>query len=130
MAFERYLTEIVATVRTQSLNLIRNKDKMQPRPSCMVRSIGKTNRQIDILMFDSPVPLSGLAKIKIWWNFWIVLSSKLQWYVRQTTILTETVDKSYAQRHTAGSRDKTDNKIDTVMVATHPPVYDRAMAKI
>ena len=109
MAFERYLTEIVASVHTQSLNLIRNKDKMQPRPSCIVRSTGKTYRQIDILMFDSPVPLSGLANFKIWWNFCIVLASKLHRYVRKTTILTETVDKSYAERHTAGSRDKTDN---------------------
>ena len=48
----------------------------------------------------------------------------------KTTILTETVDKSYAQRHTARSRDKTDNKIAILMVATNPPVYDRAMAKI
>jgi len=74
----------------------------------MVQSTGKTYRQIDILMFDSLVPLSGVDKFKIWWNFCIVLESKLQWYVRKTTILTETVDKSYAQRHTAGSRDKTD----------------------
>ena len=96
----------------------------------MVRSTGKTYRQINILMLDSPVPLSGLAKFKIWWNFCIVLSSKLQQYVRKTPILTETVDKSYAQRHTAGSRDKADNKIAILMVATHPPVYDRAMAKI
>ena len=96
----------------------------------MVRSTGKTYRKIDILMFDSPVPLSGLAKFKIWWNFCIVLASKLKRYVRKTTILTETVDKSYAQRHTAGSRDKTDNKIAILMVATHPTVYDRAMAKI
>ena len=117
-------------VRTQSLNLIRNKDKMQPRPSCMVRSTGKTYKLIDILMFDSPVPLSGLAKFKIWWNFCIVLASKLQRYVRKTTILTETVDKLYAQRHSTGSRDTTDNKIAILMVATHPPVYDRAMAKI
>ena len=98
--------EIVATVRTQSLNLVRNKDKMQPRPSCIVRCTGKTYRQIDILMFDSPVPLSGLAKFKIWWTFCLVLASKLQWYVRKKTILTETVDKLYAQRHMAGSRDK------------------------
>jgi len=103
---------------------------MQPRPRCMVRSTGKTYRQIDISMFDSPVPLSGLDKFKIWCNFCIVLESKLQRYVRKTTILTETVDKSYAQRHTAGSIDKTDNKIAILMVATHPTVYDRAMAKI
>ena len=103
---------------------------MQPRPSCMFRSTVKTYRQIDILMFDSPVPLSGLAKFKILWNFCMVLASKLQRYVPKTTILTGTVDKSYAQRHTAGSRDKTDNKIAILMVATHPPVYDRAMAKI
>jgi len=117
-------------VRIQSLNLIRNKDKMQPRPSYMVRSTGKTYRQIDILVFDSPVALSGLAKFKIWWNFCIVLASKLQRHVRKTTILTETIHKSYAQRHTSGSRDKTDNWIAILMVATHPPVYDRAMAKI
>ena len=47
----------------------------------------------------------------------------------KTTILTETVDKLYAQRHTAGSRDKTDSNIVILMVATHPTVYDRAMAK-
>ena len=117
-------------MRTQSLNLIRNKDKMQTRQICMVRSTGKTYRQINILMFDSAVPLSGLAKFKIWWNFCILLASKSQRYVRKTTILTETVDKLYAQRHTAGSRDKTDNKIAILMVATHPTVYDRAMAKI
>ena len=64
-------------VRTQLLNLIRNKDKMQPRPSFVVRSTGKTYKQIDMLMFDSPVPLSGLARFKIWWNFCIVLASKL-----------------------------------------------------
>ena len=81
-------------------------------------------------MFDSPVPLSGLAKFKIWWNFRIVLASKLQRYVRKTTILTETVDKVYAQHHTAGSRDKTVNKIAILMVVTHPPVCDRAMAII
>ena len=103
---------------------------MQPRPSCMVRSTGKTYRLIDILTFDSPVPLSGLAKFNIWWNFGIVLASKLQRYVRKTTILTGTVHKSYAQRHTAGSRDKTDNKIAILMVATHPPGYNRVMAKI
>ena len=117
-------------VRTQSLNLIRNKDKMQARQSCMVRSTGKTYRQIDILMFDSPVPLSGLAKFKIWWNFCIVLASKLQQYVRKIIVLTETVDKSYTQRHTAGPRDKTDNKIAILMVATNPHVSDREMAKI
>ena len=103
---------------------------MQPRPGCMVRSTGKMYRQIDILMFDSPVPLSGLAKFKIWFTFCIVLASKVQWYVRKTTIWTETVDQSYAQQHMAGSRDKTDNKIAMLMVDTHPPVYDRAMAKI
>ena len=70
-------------VRTQSLNLIRNKDKMQPRPSCMVRSSGKTYRQIDILMFDSPVPLSGLAKFKIWWNFCKLLANKLHGMYRK-----------------------------------------------
>ena len=96
----------------------------------MVRSTGKTYMQIDILLFDSPVPLSVLAKFKIWSNFCIVLASKLQRYVRKTNILTETVDKSYAQRHTAGYRDKTDNKIAILMVAAHPPVYDRAIAKI
>ena len=96
----------------------------------MVRSTGKTYRQIDILMFDSPVPSLAIAKFKIWWNFCIVLASKLQRYVQKTTILTETGDKSYAQRHTAGSRDKTDNYIDILMVATHPPVYDRSMAII
>ena len=103
---------------------------MQPRPCCMVRSTVKTYRQIYILMFDSQVPLSGLAKFMIWWNFCIVLASKLQRYVRKTTILTESVDKSYAQRHTARSRDKTDNEIAILMVATRPPVYGRAMAKI
>ena len=81
-------------------------------------------------MFASPVPLSGLAKFKIWWNLCIVLASKLQRYVRKKTILTETVDKSYAQRNTARSRDKSDNKIAFLMIATHPPVYDRVMAKI
>ena len=96
----------------------------------MVLSTGKTYRKIDILMFDSPVALSGLAKFNIWRNFCIVLASKLKWYLRKTTILTETVDKSYAQRHTAGSRDKPDITIAILMVASHPPVYDRAMAKI
>jgi len=96
----------------------------------MVRSTGKTYRQIDLLMFDSAVPLSGLAKCKIWWNLCIVLVSKSQRYVRKTTILTETVEKSYAQRHTAGSRDIPDNKIAILMVDTHPSIYDLAMATI
>ena len=103
-------------VRTPSLSLIGNKDKMQPLPSYMVRSTGKTYREIDILMADSPVPLPGAAKFRIWWNLCIVVASKLRWCVRKTTILTKAIDKSYAQRHTSGSRDKTDSTISILMV--------------
>ena len=63
-------------VRTPSLSLIGNKDKMQPLPSYMVRSTGKTYREIDILMVDSPVPLAGLAKFRIWRSSCLVLASK------------------------------------------------------
>ena len=78
---------------------------MQPLPSYMVRSTGKTYREIDILMVDSPEPLPGLAKFRIWRSSCIVLVSKLRRRVRKTTILNKTIDKSYAQRHTPGSRD-------------------------
>ena len=95
-------------MRTPSLSLIGNNDKMQPLPSYMVRSTGKTYNEIDILMVDSPVPFPGLAKVRIWRSPCLVLASKLRRCVRKTTILTKTIDKSHAQRHTPGSRDKTD----------------------
>ena len=70
-------------VRTPSLSLIGNKDKIQPLPSYMVRSTGKTYREIDILMVDSPVPLPGLAKLRIRRSSCIVLASKLRRCVRK-----------------------------------------------
>jgi hypothetical protein len=42
----------------------------------------KTYRQITILMVDSLAPLSGQAKLKIWWNWYILQANKLQQCVR------------------------------------------------
>ena len=42
----------------------------------------KTDWQITILMVDSLAPLSGQAKLKIWWNWYRVPASKFQQCVR------------------------------------------------
>ena len=83
-----------------------------------------------MLMVDSPVPLPSLAKFRIWRNVCVVLASKLGQCVQKTTILTKTIDKSYAQRHTPGSRDKTDSTISILMVGAHSPVWRQAMVQI